>query len=250
MRTNKTKKWSIDDEVTTGKSVDAVTRRLKRLDNYGAGEISRMAVTDTMRTETADDRCETNFTVGNNQLVRTCTLPQGHEGLHHDRTTQYEDDAPPTRAAERPVEADPDNDEFQCEKCKQILDIENSVRQGDDLVCSDCARPVELSPDDALHLAIKSTDSGFLLDIVDDNGQHRALSMKQDGDWLKLEPVVPARHYATLLRQKRELVEAAAYVSDCLLDSTFGEQDPKTWARILRTALNAAVGEGEGGRDE
>jgi hypothetical protein len=35
-------------------------------------------------------------------------------------------------------EPNPENDEFRCERCNNIKDIENSVRVGKALICSDC----------------------------------------------------------------------------------------------------------------
>lgn len=46
--------WSIDKPITVGKTVDAVTRKLGHLDNYGAGELSRMAA--DMPAPLADER--------------------------------------------------------------------------------------------------------------------------------------------------------------------------------------------------
>ena len=34
--------------------------------------------------------------------------------------------------------ADPNNDEFRCESCRKIFDIEDSIKWGDDLFCETC----------------------------------------------------------------------------------------------------------------
>ena len=36
--------------------------------------------------------------------------------------------------------ADPNNDEFCCESCRKIFDIENSIKWGDDLFCESCSK--------------------------------------------------------------------------------------------------------------
>ena len=35
-------------------------------------------------------------------------------------------------------DADPNNDEFECEECGEVLDIEDSIEVGDMLICPDC----------------------------------------------------------------------------------------------------------------
>lgn len=59
---------------------------------------------DSVSTPAEPQRCDTDFR--DNALVRTCTLESGHQGPHHDRTTQRakdDDDTPPaTEVADAP----------------------------------------------------------------------------------------------------------------------------------------------------